>query len=124
MQMWHTISGFTELFMEFHEVTFVRPVAQPSQAAGAQRVSGWVVAELVMSLSVACRQVGTPSVSSVKYQPLQSNFSWTFIFSCFYFLQMVPVDAVLAFKMMFTRTFTSSDESYEKKDLLKPARVC
>lgn len=37
---------------------------------------------------------------------------------------MVPVDAVLAFKMMFTRTFTSSDELYEKKDLLKPARVC
>lgn len=41
--------------MEFHEVTFVRPVAQPSQAAGAQRVSGWVVAELVTSLNVAGR---------------------------------------------------------------------
>lgn len=55
MQMWHTISGFTELFMEFHEATFVRPVAQPSQAADAQRVSGWVVAELVTSLNVAGR---------------------------------------------------------------------
>lgn len=44
--------------MEFHEVTFVRPVAQLSQAAGAQRVSGWVVGRGVSNESQCCLPAG------------------------------------------------------------------